>query len=97
MKIAAGTTHKIAEIVMKEAEISMWNDSPALTASLAYISKDHLTCGKLTVSSSMCSKETLEALQQLVNCIEKDAAAAVFDISTEETDPDSSAESVSQL
>ena len=83
MEIPGGTPHRITKVEVKEVRITVWEDRGLqLEADAAYYNKEGLTCGKLTVNSSLCSSETNDALQEFLKLLERDAASTVFDVGT---------------
>lgn len=85
--------HRIQGVVFVNATITkdprvpgIDGDDIAISADMAYVREDGLTCGKLSVHTPLCSEETTGLLKQFLASLEKDAAKAVFDL--DETDVD---------
>lgn len=93
MKDVSGVPHRVkgvafvkATIIRDPRSLDISSADAAVSADMAYVREDGLTCGKLSVHTPLCSEETLALLTQFIDGLEKDAALTVF--SLDETDVD---------
>ena len=93
MREVTGTPHRIKGVAFVSATLTkdprsldVADADTVISADMAYVREDGLTCGKLSVHTPLCSEETLALLAQFIESLEKDATLVVFDI--DDTDVD---------